>query len=111
MSKCEEGNMARTELTRKELILRMIEKLPDDVTYDRVMYHLDVLKAIETGIEQIEKGEYITHAELEQRLREKGWLDEPDSDGPQKPRKTSKKSSASSAAVTPRGRRGRSPTS
>src|SRR5688572_22910583 len=100
--------MARTELTRKELILRMVQKLPEDVSYDHVMYRLDVMKAIEIGIEQIERGEYITHEELEKKLREEGWLDEPDSSGVQKRNKTSKKSATASASATPRSRRGRS---
>jgi hypothetical protein len=102
--------MARKRLTRKELILRMIQKLPPEVTYDQVMYHLSVMKDVEVALEQFERGEYITQEELERRLREKGWLEEPDSNGPQKPNKTSKESSASSAGATLRGRRGRSRT-
>jgi hypothetical protein len=100
--------MARKETTRKELILRMLQKLPDDVTYDRVMYHLDVMKAIETGIEQIERGEGIEHEEFVKELREKGWLDEPESPGPPSPKKTSKKSGAVSVPATPRARPSRS---
>jgi hypothetical protein len=100
--------MARKETTRKELILRMLQKLPDDVTYDRVIYDLSVMRDIEIGLEQIERGEYITHEELVRDLRAKGWLDEPASCGPPKRKKTSKKSSASSATATPRARRGRS---
>jgi hypothetical protein len=87
--------MARKDVTRKELILRMVQRLPDDVTYARVIYHLDVMNAIETGIEQIERGEFITHEELERQLREKGWLDAPASSGPKKRGKTSIASSAS----------------
>jgi hypothetical protein len=104
----EEGQMAQSELTRKELILRMVRRLPDDVTYDRVLYHLGVMKAVETGIEQIERGQYITHEELEKKLTEEGWLDEPSSSGPTKRNKTSKKFAATSAAATPRKQRGRS---
>lgn len=100
--------MAQTALTRKELILRMVQKLPDDVTYDRVMYHLSVMKDVEISLEQIERGEYITHEELEKQLREKGWLDEPDSSGPQKGKKTSTESSVPSVSAAPRSRRGRS---
>jgi hypothetical protein len=51
-------------MTRKELILRMVEKLPDDVAYDRVIYHLDVMRAVEEGTAQIERGEGIDHEEL-----------------------------------------------
>jgi hypothetical protein len=62
----------------------MVQKLPDDVTYDDLIDRLDTLKDIEIGIEQIERGEYITHEELEKKLREEGWLDEPESSGPKK---------------------------
>ncbi len=51
-------------MTRKELILRMIGKLPDDVTYDRVIYHLDVMRDIEISLEQAERGEVIDHDDL-----------------------------------------------
>jgi len=51
-------------MTRKELILRMVGRLPDDVTYQRVMYHLGVMRAIEVGEEQIARGEVIDHDEL-----------------------------------------------
>jgi hypothetical protein len=55
-------------MTIKEKILRMIERLPDDVTYDRVMYHLDVMKHIELGLDDLEKGRLIDHDELFDRL-------------------------------------------
>jgi len=55
-------------MTRKEQILRMIEKLPDDVTHEEVMYHLDVLQAIEEGQRDMEEGRVIDHDELFDRL-------------------------------------------
>jgi hypothetical protein len=51
-------------MTRKELILRFLEKLPDDVSYDQVIYHLDVMRAAEEGTEQMKRGEWIDHDEL-----------------------------------------------
>ncbi len=95
-------------MTRKEKILRMIQKLPDDVSFDKVIYNLDLMKAVEISVAQIARGEYITHEDLEKELREKGWLDEPKSTGPKTRAKTSTASSASSAAATPRKRRGSS---
>jgi hypothetical protein len=55
-------------MTRKQRILSMIGRLPDDVTYDRIMYHLDVMKGIEKGMEDIEAGRFIDHDELFDRL-------------------------------------------
>jgi hypothetical protein len=51
-------------MTRKELILRMVERQPDDVSHDLVLYHLSVMKDIEIGTEQMERGEVIDHDEL-----------------------------------------------
>ncbi len=55
-------------MTTKQKILRMVERLPEDVTYDRVIYHLDVMKSIEIGLEQIEKGQCLDHDELFEEL-------------------------------------------
>jgi hypothetical protein len=57
-------------MERKQLIQRMIEKLPEDVSYDRVMYHLAVMKAVETGMQEIERGEGIDHDELFDELEQ-----------------------------------------
>src|SRR4051794_17612273 len=57
-------------MERKQQILRMIERLPEDVSYDRVMYHLAVMKAVETGMQEIERGEFIDHDELFDELEQ-----------------------------------------
>lgn len=68
-------------MTRKEQIISMIERmLPDDVTYDRVIYHLEVMRSIEVGLEQAERGEFIPHEEVFAELlpddaKEKARLD------------------------------------
>jgi hypothetical protein len=51
-------------MTRKQKILQMIEKLPDDVTYARVVYHLGVMRSIEIGLEQAARGEGLEHDEF-----------------------------------------------
>jgi hypothetical protein len=105
----EEATMARTESNRKELILQMVQKLPDDVTYDRVMYHLEVMRDIEIALGQLDRGEGIPHEEFVAELRAKGWLDDaPESSGRRARKKTSRKSAAISAAATTRARRARS---
>jgi hypothetical protein len=55
-------------MTRKERILNFIQKLPDDVSYDRVLYHVGVMKAIEAALIESERGEGIEHEELFRRL-------------------------------------------
>jgi hypothetical protein len=55
-------------MTRKQKILRMIERLPEDVSYERVAYDLSILQDIEIGLEQAARGEGIDHDELFDRL-------------------------------------------
>ena len=57
-------------MTRKEQILRMIQKLPENVSYDRVIYHLTVMDKVERAEEQIERGEGIDHDDLVAQLEE-----------------------------------------
>jgi len=84
----------------------MVERLPQDVSYERVIYHLEVMKSIETGLQQADKGEVTEHDEFMRELEaeECGKLD---SYGRRKPKKTSGKSGARSPAV-PQKRRKRS---
>jgi hypothetical protein len=55
-------------MTRKDKILQFIAKLPEDVSYDRVIYHLDVMRAIEQGMDDLRHGRVIDHDELFDRL-------------------------------------------
>lgn len=55
-------------MKRKEHILRMISRLPADVSYEQVIYHLDVLRNIEQGEEDFKRGRVIDHDELFARL-------------------------------------------
>jgi hypothetical protein len=55
-------------MTNKEKIQRMLEKLPDDVSYDRMIYHLEVMRQLEESIEQAERGEVIDHDQLFEEL-------------------------------------------
>jgi hypothetical protein len=55
-------------MTRKQKILYMIEKLPEDVSYEQVLYKLSILQDIEISLEQAARGEGIDHDELFDRL-------------------------------------------
>ncbi len=59
-------------MTTKESILELVRKLPDDVTWDDVLYQLFVQRKIEEGIRQHEAGETLTHEEVKSRLAR--WL-------------------------------------
>jgi hypothetical protein len=51
-------------MTRKEQILRMVRRLDDDVSFDQVIYHLGVMRDIEIGMGQIQRGEVFSHDEV-----------------------------------------------
>jgi hypothetical protein len=55
-------------MTRKERILNFLEKLPDDVSYERVLYHVSVMKDIEAALIESERGQGTEHEELFSRL-------------------------------------------
>ncbi len=57
-------------MIRKERILSFIQKLPDDVSYDRVLYHVGVMKAIEAAVIESERGEGTEHEELVRNLKD-----------------------------------------
>jgi len=51
-------------MTRKERILNFLQKLPDEVSYDRVLYHVGVMRDIEAALAESERGEGVEHEEL-----------------------------------------------
>jgi hypothetical protein len=55
-------------MTRKDRILNFLQKLPDDVSFERVLYHIGVMKAIEEALVESELGEGIEHEKLFRRL-------------------------------------------
>jgi hypothetical protein len=44
----------------KNDILGLLQKLPDDVTYEDIQYHIYVRQKIELGLEAAERGETLT---------------------------------------------------
>ena len=59
-------------VTIKELILSLINNLPDDVSFDDIMESIYVQQKITKGIDQLEKGEYILHDDVKEKARK--WL-------------------------------------
>ncbi len=58
--------------TIKEKVIESIKKLPDDANYDDIMESIYVQQMIIKGIEQLDKGEFISHEDVKERFRE--WL-------------------------------------
>jgi hypothetical protein len=58
--------------TIKDRVIESIKKLPDDANYDDIMESIYVLQMISEGIEQLDKGEYISHEDIKEKFRK--WL-------------------------------------
>jgi hypothetical protein len=56
--------MRREAMTNKQCILQMVERWPDDISYDKALYHLSVLQAIDEGLKDIEAGRTTDHDEV-----------------------------------------------
>jgi hypothetical protein len=55
-------------LTPKQNALRFIATLPDDVNYERILYHVGLMHAVEQAEADIKAGRYIDHDELFDRI-------------------------------------------
>lgn len=53
----------------KSKVLGAIESLPQDVTYEEVMERLYFLYKVERGLEQAERGDTMSHEEVEKKLK------------------------------------------
>ncbi len=52
----------------KEEVRRLLETLPDDVSYEDIQYHIYVQQKIDNGLNAAERGEFISDEEIEQRI-------------------------------------------
>jgi len=48
---------------------RIIEKLPDEATWDDIMYEFYIKKKIETGLKAADEGRVISHKDVKKRLQ------------------------------------------
>jgi hypothetical protein len=49
-------------------MLNSLQKLPDDVSFDRVLYHIGVMKGIEEALVEADRGEEVEHEEFFRRI-------------------------------------------
>ena len=52
----------------KETVRQIIDRLPDQATWDDIMYELYVKQKIEAGLKAVEEGRTIPHEEMKRRL-------------------------------------------
>ena len=55
--------------TIKEQVIESIKKLPDDANYDDIMESIYVQQMISKGIEQLDKGEFVSHEDVKERFK------------------------------------------
>jgi predicted transcriptional regulator len=56
----------------KEEVRKMLDRIPDDVSFEDIQYHIYVRQKIEHGLRDIEEGRVISQEEIEQRMSK--WL-------------------------------------
>ena len=59
-------------LTAKEEVKKILDHLPDDVSYEDIQYHIYVREKIERGLNDIRDGNIISQEEVEKRMSK--WL-------------------------------------
>jgi predicted transcriptional regulator len=52
----------------KEEVRRLLDTLPDEVSYEDIQYHIYVQQKIDRGMEASERGDFISDEEIEQRI-------------------------------------------
>ena len=57
--------------TPKEAAKQLIEQLPDQVSWDDIMYELYVKQKIEAGLKAVAEGRTVPHEEVKRRLMDK----------------------------------------
>jgi predicted transcriptional regulator len=60
-------------MTTKDKVRDLLDRLPDDCSFEDVQYHLYVLQAVARGEADEEDGRVIPHEQVASELRQK-WL-------------------------------------
>jgi predicted transcriptional regulator len=59
-------------MSQKELVLNAFTRLPDDCTFQDMAEKLRFLAAVQEGIDQLDRGETVSHEEVKKDLA--SWL-------------------------------------
>jgi len=58
--------------TAKEQVRKILDRLPDDASYEDIQYHIYVREKVERGLRDAEEGRVLTEEEVERRMSK--WL-------------------------------------
>ncbi|MBI4722117.1 MAG: hypothetical protein HY769_03835 [Candidatus Stahlbacteria bacterium] len=59
-------------ITAKEEVRKMLDQIPDDVSFEDIQYHIYVCQKVERGLKDIKEGRVLHQEEVEQRMSK--WL-------------------------------------
>jgi predicted transcriptional regulator len=60
-------------MSAKEEVRRILETIPEDVTFEDIQYHIYVRQQIPRGLEDIDQGRVVSEEEAERRMLK--WLE------------------------------------
>lgn len=58
--------------TAKDQVQQILQKLPEDASLEDIQYHIYVRQKIQQGLDEVEAGRVLSHAEVQKRLAK--WL-------------------------------------
>jgi len=58
--------------TAKEEVRRILDRIPDDASFEDIQYHIYVREKIERGLKDIEEDKVLSQEEVEHRMAK--WL-------------------------------------
>lgn len=61
-------------MSQKELVIEAIQELPDNASMEQIADRVEFIAAIQKGIDDIERGDVISHEEVKKQLA--AWLSE-----------------------------------
>ena len=59
-------------MTEKEIVLETIRGLPDNCSIDEIAERIELMAAVQKGLDQLDKGEGVSHDEVKKQLA--SWL-------------------------------------
>ncbi len=54
--------------TAKEEVRKMLDRIPDESSFEDIQYHIYVREKIERGLKDIDEGRLLSQEEVEQRM-------------------------------------------
>ena len=58
--------------TAKDEVRKILDRIPDEASFEDIQYHIYVREKIERGLQDVEKGRVLSQEEVERRMSK--WL-------------------------------------